>query len=329
MARNNNKVKKGPKKNGGGRKAAGQRPRVRGERPSRRVGDIAALINPFNELPGKIPDVYSGRSTVYAARYAYNIAMGQDSVATTVYRGATLQAPRMLTACYKPTYTATNQLPITGWSADATGDLPSYATLSTTFDTFRLTSWGLRVYSVGPPVSSAGQVVLKATPQRVPTDDLGGPQGIAVYKREYSVHELAGEGIKILALPTDNGAFEFHDVGTTAPDVSVNWDTIQIHVEGNSSTQIRVEVFKNFELIPIGSSFAAQTATKAADYDTSSVEMMRNAYNYVPQSFKDSAMNVIGNAVRVAAQKFLQQGARTTMRNLGFSDQLRIEHLEL
>lgn len=281
------------------------------------VDIIDGLLDPWSGVgPQKLPDVNSGKSSVLRLRSRYDMTMGEDSAVAGLFRGGAMFLPRLNSPSYKPTYTATNQLPIIAWAADTNGQFPEYSSVVAAYHFARITSWGLRFTSVGAPLNSAGRLIIKTAIDDLPTNDYTGPNSTAPRVMEIPIQP--GMDVVWRSQPLDNDAWVFVATNNTGADNVHRWTHCQAFVEGaNSSTVIRVEAVMNIEATAYEGSFANRLMTPAADYNPGLLAQIANGFAHMPDVIEATATTLRNNpAAMRLAQGALQYGARRIMGSL-------------
>jgi hypothetical protein len=238
------------------------------------------------------------------------MTIGEDSAVSGYYRGASLFLPRLKNPVYKPTYSDTNQLPITAWATDSSGSFSDETALLAAFHKYRITCWGVRFVSVGPPLTSAGRLILNTSVNETPTTDYSGPNAIAIKRLEIPIQP--GMDVVWLSEPVDNRSQEFYDTQSTDAALLDRWSCCYAYVEGASSTtQIRCQLVINVELIAYNATFAARMMQPALDDNQPFMASVRNAmrslgdvYTVNSSSLRDSSF--VQSTLRTMSQKFLE-----------------------
>lgn len=307
---NQNKKGKGGGKSKGGGKGGRRRGQGAGNQSHGDVDILNGMLDPWSDMgPQKLPDVNSGKSSVLRLRSRYDMTIGEDSAVAGLYRGGAMFLPRLNAPSYKPVYTATNQLPITGWGADSNGLFAEYSSVISAYHFFRITGWGLRFTSVGAPLNSAGRLIIKTSIDDSPTSDASGPNSTAPRVMEIPIQP--GMDVMWRSQPLDNDAWVFVSTSNTGAANLHRWTHCQAFVEGaNSSTVVRVEAVMNIEATAFEGSFANRLMTPAADFNPGLLARIANGFAHMPDVIEATASTLRNSptAMRFATGA-LQYGA--------------------
>jgi hypothetical protein len=292
------------------------------------VGSVLAFGNPWsNAGPQRYHDGNNAFTIPYRARYWYSITTGEDSAVSGSYRGGVMILPRVDTPFYKPTYTATNQLPITGWTSTG-GSFAEYSDLASSFKSYRITSWGIRVYSIGPPLSSAGVVVVRTIQADDPTADTSGPTALAQSKHEEPIQP--GMDFYWQSKPTDVSVREFQFIDSTSATELDKWTIPQIHIESASSTTVvRVEVTTNFEFVAAPNSFLSRMVKPAPERSEKFMDGVSRLFRALPNIMPNPDHGVGPALVRGAnavVSQIITQGVNRMLGPAPPSGQLMLEY---
>lgn len=230
---------------------------------------IVDLLNPWTpDARVKVPDEVSINSICYRRRQWLTLA--QDA---TTHNGAFRILPRPYNPFYlAPTWTGSGAFPITAWgSGTAFADQPTF---DADFDRVRMVNFGIRITSVGPPLSSQGYITI-VTATNDAAAGVTQPSDVALHKDEYAVKP--GLDIVWLSKPLDNRAREYHALTTVATDEAYNWTYPYVFLEGSSAdTALRIEVLVNYECLPMEGSVASRFTTQAAADNPQQMTSLRN-----------------------------------------------------
>jgi hypothetical protein len=276
----------------------------------------------------KYHDGSNVKTIPYRLRYFYTMALGEDSAVSGYYRGGFMVLPRIYVPFYKPTYTATNQLPITAWTATGS-TYDEYTRVTETAKSYRITSWGVRVYSVGPPLTSSGFVVVRTITADDPTVDYAGPNGCAEDRFEQAI----GPGMDFYwqSKPVDLGARHFSLVDSSVATELDNWTVPEILVEAASSTtSIRIEIVMNVEFTAASGDLWASIVTMAPERNEGFMDGVNRLYKYLP-NIMPNVDHGIGPAVlrgaSALATKLITRGVNNLMSGpLRDNNQLLLEY---
>jgi hypothetical protein len=279
------------------------------------VNQVISFANPWS-LAGaqKYHDGNNAKTIPYRLRDFHTITLGEDSAVSGYYRGGYMVLPRVYVPFYKPTYTATNQLPITDWAV--TGSVYSeYSDLVGVTKSYRITSWGVRVYSIGPPLTSAGIVVVRTITADDPTADYEGPNARAEDRFEQAISP--GMDFYWQSKPTDINSRNFSLVDSSAAAELDNWTIPQIFVEAASATtSIRIEVVFNIELTAASGDLFARMVTMAPERNEGFMDGVNRLYKYLP-NIMPNADHGVGPAVlrgaTALATKLITRGVNNLM----------------
>lgn len=246
------------------------------------VNQVLAFSNPWStQGPQKYHDGSNAKTIPYRMRYFHAITMGEDSVVSGYYRGGLMFLPRLKTPFYKPVYTANYQLPITSWS-DTTEVFSEYAALAADqVKSYRITSWGVRIYSIGPPLTSSGIIVVRTITADDPTDDVSGPNAVAQNRFEQAISP--GMDFYWQSKPTDTRSRNFQLIDSTIAVDLDNWTIPQIFVEGASSTtSIRCEVVVNVEFTAVPGDLFSRLVSPAPERNERFMDGVSRVFKYLP-----------------------------------------------
>lgn len=185
--------------------------------------------------------------------------------------------------------------------------VPDYAALEKAFDSYRIVSWGIRVYTTLAPTNQAGSYKIITLPE----DPIDGFSWGGSLWEETASFPLSQQDIHWIAKPIGVAHKEYR-----ALDTVQSWDRVFIAVEGApaSSEAFTIELVYNLECqINIGS-ISSTMATKAADHNphvvgASSKTLAVHGGVHSSPSF--------GSIISQAAKYALVEGASAVMPMIG------------
>jgi hypothetical protein len=248
-------------------------------------------------------------------RYFHAITTGEDSVVTDYYRGGIMFLPRLYSPFYKPVYTANYQLPITSWTSTSEA-FSEYADLaSDQVKAYRITSWGVRVYSIGPPLTSAGIIVVRTVTSDDPTTDISGPNAVSQNRFEQAISP--GMDFYWQSKPTDMTSRNFQLIDSSDSSEIDKWTLPQIFVEGASaSTSIRCEVVVNVEFTAKPGDLFSRLVSPAPERNERFMDGVSRLFKYLPNIMPNSDHGLGPTLLRGAnavATKLITKGVNAMM----------------
>jgi hypothetical protein len=266
-----------------------------------RNNSILEFINPFSDHKGKKwPDESAIPTVSFRLRQFGVFPSGAGDTVRSI-----LIASRINDMLYvNPTYTGTDTYPITDWGTAA--DPSSYNELNTNFDSYRICSWGVKIYSVGKPLDASGYLTILTNAQQPTTTVGNSPTTFALKKDVFPVQNQME--VRWVGVPVDNKAREFYATTTS----QTNWTYPTIFVNGTTAdTVLRYEIVMDLELIPESGTFTERVATPAASYNTGLLQKIENAY----ASIRGAYGNIDGGSSYI--HSFAEQAARGAGQMLG------------
>lgn len=210
---------------------------------------VLALSNPWSKAArgAKVPDSDSSKSV--ACTLSWPTTVGTDANG----KAAFYLRPN-INAYYKNATAITGQTCTTFAAGVA---IPDYAAVSAGFDSYRIVSWGVRVYSTLAPTNQAGSYKIITLPE----DPANGFSWAGSLFEETASFSLATQDIHWISRPIGIKHREYVGMTSDAP-----WDRMFVAVEGAAASvgAVTFEVVLNLEAqINIGS-IVSTMATEAA-----------------------------------------------------------------
>ncbi len=275
---------------------------------SQKPFDLAhAMVNPFSPRArgAKIPDDDSSRSVAITnvTRINHTIQSGQ----TVAYIQANLQD------AWKRSGTLTGST-VTAWNGSYTS-VTDFAALNSSFSSYRIVSWGVRVIPLAAPTNQSGSIAaitLSSNPTGANYDTA------STFVEEIEMVPVAGADLHWVAKPQGTEWKSYIPMTSTH-----NWTSVVFAFYGYPSAQeVLFELFYNLECQVAVGQISGGIASPAADHNPHALALADHTRNRLKQAHPSSGslLSSIGSAMTqglaALADMALPAAGRMVMRAL-------------
>jgi hypothetical protein len=205
-------------------------------------------------------------------------------------------------------------LPTTGITSASAGfllfDMADYATVTNHIERYRVVSWGVRMYTVGPSLDVSGEVKIHMTSETL----LQVSTNLEAYQEETHVVPIQ-PGMDVTIVPPNNAEeqerFIPFDLTPTQlePDNALEYShrVVNFLISGlPTGTTIKYEIIMNLECLVSLSSITRRLATPAAPHDIGLKQITYNAKGAVPsvsatKTWWKTVKNVAAEAINLGS----------------------------
>jgi len=268
--------------------------------------DIAeALVNPFSQRArgAKIPDDDSSRSIATTCISRHTLSMSSGATVISVQP--------ILDNLVTPSSTLDGNGGVTAWGTGQS--MTDYSSYASSFSTYRIVSWGVRVIPLAAPTDQSGSITIM-TLSESPTGGTFNPN--VSFFEEIEAFPVVGSDIHWVSKPQGVTWKEY--VALNTPQ---NWTNCVIQVVGYPTTaSIMVEVFLNLEAQFNIGSITGAIATPAADHNPHALQLADHTRNRMKQThpshptFLDRLKGAMYSGLTTMADMALPAAGRALMR---------------
>jgi hypothetical protein len=275
------------------------------------IRNASAISDPFspNARGAKIPDSNSSRSVPITLRTRTALSTNASG------NGSRLVTPGLADHVCAPSAITTTSTTI-DIQTNAT-DISDFAAIAAACDSYRIVSWGIRVFSPLSPLDQHGEVTLITLP-----DDAVNYFGANVafsgsLFEGVSRYPMANCDIHWVSKPKGNRWMDYTAVANSFPA----YDSVLVVLTGAKATQTQaliIESFINIEAQPTLLSISSLVSTPAADHHPHALAAGNNvhnkhsgAHNGTTQSFSSKLWGFLGDTLSDVASSAIPMVGNT------------------